>query len=478
MSGSVHESARDIPVFDEVDVLVAGGGISGCAAALAAARAGAKTILVERNGCLGGVATASLMASIGNRFLIMSGEQVIQGIAAEVIDRLVAAGAASPRWRRCKAIPLDSERLKVVLIEMLEEAGVTILTHALAARPIVEDKCVGGCFFESKSGRQAIRAKNTVDATGEADLAFQAGAAITEHRGNGSLLFKMTHVHLDQFVKFLGEDPDGFPCAMDRVKDYPSFARDWRRHGGLLFPHGGGKKWRFLREAVDQGKLKAEIPPAINLDVLGMYAWAGGRNVVINSNYYVFERLDVGELSRFETHAQKMCYYVGDFLIDHVPGFENARVEQIGVDLGLRGARWIQGRALLKQEHIRNAPGPTHFDDVIGTTPVEQVPMGEANFKNYTCDIPFGIAVPQGITHLLVGSAKSVSAEGGNSRIVRGMSGCMIIGQATGVAAALGAASDTSASDVPIRDIQRTLLRQDARLGTRERLDELGLEQA
>jgi len=472
---TVPEPARDIPVLDEVDVLVAGGGLAGFAAAVAAARSGAKTVLVERNGCLGGVATASLMANIGNRFIVASGQQVVHGIAAEVVERLVAAEGASPNWRKHKAVAIDSERLKVVLIEMLEEAGAETLTHSFAARPAMEGERVCGCFFESKSGRQAILAKNTVDATGEADLAYQAGAELTENRGNSSLLFKLANVDLDRFVDFLGEDPDGFPCNMDRVKDYPTFAQTWSEDGVLFFPHYGGKQWRYIQEIIERGDFNDQIPPAYNLDVLGMYSIGRNGTVAINSNYYLVEALDIRDLSRFELHAQKMCYYVGDILKEHVPGFEDSYVEHVGVDLGLRGSRWIHGRSMLKEEHLYGPSGPVYFDDVIATTPSETKEAGKAGFLDHTTDVPFGAAVPIGPTHLLVGSAKSVCAEGGNKRIIRGMSGCMIYGQATGVAAALGAKSGVSAADVPIREIQKGLLSQGVRLGTDERLKELGL---
>ena len=482
----VREEAREVPVLDEVDVLVAGGGISGCTAALAAARAGAKTVLLERNGCLGGVATATLMASIGNFMVLSSGEQVVRGIGGEIVERLVGLGAASRTWRRCKAIPLDSERLKVVLIEMLEEAGVAVLTHALAVRPIQEGDAVRGCFFESKSGRQAILAKNTVDATGDLDLVAQTGAQVITHRGNASLLFKMTGCDLDRFVAFLGEDPEGFPDGVDRVKDYAEFARTWHEDGVLLFPHYGGKKWRFMREAVERGDFHPKVPPAFNLDVLGMYALRANNHIVINSTYYIFEvapnaaGLDIRDLSHYETHAQRMCYYVGDFLRRKVPGFEGARVEQLGVDLGLRGARRLVGRFTLEERHIRGEGDAVRFDDVIGTWPVrrqskEGGEVGTPVFADETFDVPFGILVPRGATHVLSGSGRSVSTGGGHKRLVRGMSGCMIVGQAAGVAAALGARNDCSAGEVAVRDIQRELLRQGVRLGPPERLNELGL---
>ena len=144
---SIREPARDVPVFEETDVLVAGGGMAGCAAALSAARAGARVILLERNGCLGGVATASMMGNIGNRFVVADGTQVVRGIAAEIVERLAEVGAAPRDWRKLNGICMDSERLKVLWIDLLEEAGVTTLTHSVAALPILDGEAVKGCCF-------------------------------------------------------------------------------------------------------------------------------------------------------------------------------------------------------------------------------------------------------------------------------------------------------------------------------------------
>ena len=476
MPKTVSEPARSIEVLEEADVLVAGGGVAGCAAAYGAARAGAKTILLERNGCLGGVATATLMANIGNRFLTATGEQVIRGFGGEVIDRLIAVGGASPHWssRDVPGCVIDSERLKVVLIEMLEEAGVTILTHVLAARPLVEESRVRGCFIESKSGRQAVLAGATVDCTGEADLAWQAGADVTVETGNASTLFKLANVDLDPFVEFLNKDPDGFPAGMDWVKDIETFTRNWEERGILFFPHFGGKNWTFMKEAIESGEFQPELDCAYHLDVVGMYALRGTGFIVINSNYYRVEDLDIRNLSRFEVHAQKMCYYVAEFLKKKVPGFQNADVAHIGIDLGVRYVRYINGRGTLDASAIVDAPGPTYFDDTIGTSPVLDTKReGGEFFRSYATDVPFGVTVPQGCENLLVGSAKSISTR--PKGLIRGMSGCMLCGHAAGVAGAVASKTGVSAADAPSRDVQRELLRHGAHLGGPERLAELGV---
>jgi hypothetical protein len=460
-------------VLEEVDVLVAGGGVAGCAAAVSAARAGAGTMLLERNGCLGGVATASYMASIGNRYLLAGGRRVIHGFAGEFVDRLVAAGAASDKWEH-RDVPgccFDSERLKVVLIDWLAEAGVETLSHALAARPIVEDGTLRGVFIESKSGRQAVLAKAVVDATGEADLAAQAGAETHMPGGTASVLFKIANVDLDAFVDFLLEDPDGFPARMDTVKDAETFGRNWKQRGILFFPHGGGHRWRWLQQL---GGLDDRRGPAFSLQALGMYAVAGRGTVVINSNFYRIEDLDVRNLSRFELHAQQMCRHVGEYLIDNVPGFAGGHVVSMGTDLGVRTSRVIRGRSILAADQLKDPPEPFLADDVAGVTPAQDTQMAGGEFyKDFTTDIPFGIAVPTAPANLLVGSAKSVSTD--PAGLIRGMTGCMVCGQAAGVASALAARKGVASGAVPIREIQAALLEQGAYLGDEERLKSLGL---
>jgi len=168
MAKTVHEPARDVPVLDNADVLVAGGGVAGCAAAVSAARAGARTILLERNGCLGGVATATYMSNIGNLMVTADSSRVVLGFAADLIGRMIEQGGASRHWAHAD-VPgcvIDTERMKLVLIQMLEEAGVETLSHTMATQPVVDDGSVRGVFIESKSGRQAILAKAVVDATG------------------------------------------------------------------------------------------------------------------------------------------------------------------------------------------------------------------------------------------------------------------------------------------------------------------------
>jgi len=435
----VREPQREVDVLAEVDVLVAGAGVAGCAAAVAAARAGARTMLLERNGVLGGVATAGLMANIGNRYLDRDGRLTVHGVAKELIDRMVACGAASEHWasREVPGIVVDSEQLKVVLADMQREAGVRVLTHTLAARPFMQGEAVRGAFIESKAGRQAVLAKAVVDTTGEADLAAQTGCPMRWEEGSASVEFKMGRVNLEALYRHFKRHPETFPVGMDMVKGFAEFERNWTERGIFFFPHGGGQKWDIFQKAVQTGEFEPRQGPLYGLDAVGLYGLRDRDTVIVNSNFCL------------------------------------VRSVQIGTDLGIRTSRGITGRATLTTE-TACSPEPARSEDVIGcmAASAEFSQTGEF-FHSHTFDIPYGILLPQGVKNLLVASGKSVSCQ--PQGLVRGMCSCMVLGQAAGVASALAAREGTSPDALDVREVQRALIEQGAWLGEPQRLKALGL---
>lgn len=472
----IREPERNIEITRKVDVVVAGAGVSGCAAAVAAARTGAKTLLLERNGVLGGIATAGLMANIGNLFLDGASQPVIEGISREVVERMVARGGASAEWesREVSGVTVDTEILKVVLIEMAQEAGVEVFTHTMAARPIMDNDTVKGLFIESKGGREAVLSRVVVDATGDADVAWQTGCPMRWVNGSSSLEFKMGGFDGEALYQHFKRHPETFPIGIDRISGFEAFENNWVERGILFFPHGGGSKWDIITRAIQDGTFIREQEIFYHMDAVGLYGLKKYDTVIVNSIFYRLKSLHPGEISVAELGAQKMVHYVADFLKEHAPGFENAYIVQMANDLGIRNSRGIEGEATITREDHMKADHPVHFDDVIGRAPVRLDFDKAGDFlAPFTFDIPFGILLPKKVENFLIGSGKSASCK--PQGVVAGMSLCMIVGQAAGTAASMAVQQNVSPRNVPIRDLQRRLMDDGVNLGKPERLASLGL---
>lgn len=219
MVRKVIENSREIPVLGEYDVIVCGGGLGGTSAAIASARAGAKTLLIERNGFLGGVATAGMCCSIFNCYYTSGAQRHLgsTGICVEIANNLAGVMGYGRAWHRHKGhIIYDIERGKQVLQDLVDMAGADMLLQTTTTGVVVEEGDVGGVIIETKSGPQAVCAKVVVDATGDADIASRAGAPVHIHKsGKHSLCFRLGNVDVDAFVNYFRSYPEQFPEYMD-----------------------------------------------------------------------------------------------------------------------------------------------------------------------------------------------------------------------------------------------------------------------
>jgi ribulose 1,5-bisphosphate synthetase/thiazole synthase len=474
----LREPARDIPVRWEPDVLVAGAGVSGAAAAVSAARAGASVLLVERNGAPGGVAISGLMANITNFIFTQNGRQVIGGFCEEFIERMRSRGGVVDAWRTrdLPGICFDPEIGRLVLTQMIREAGVQVLLHAYVAGALVEDGAVRGAILESKSGREAARAKVTVDCTGDADVAARAGAPVREAADTGSMEFRLGGVDIEGFVEHFRRHPEEYPHTQDFALDAATFVRNWEQRGELFFPHGGGTWPGLFQRAVQAAGYATSRDGWKGLDHFGMYAIRGSGTVVINSNFFSTPQVDVEWLSRAELEAREMCFEAARFLRERIPGFAGSFVIETAGDWGVRATRWIEGEATLTRREIEEG---ARFADAIGCAASAKMVSGPHSGTgawlpmDYSHDVPLGCMIPRHTEGLLVASGKSVSTD--PRATLRSQSHCMVFGQGAGVAAAIAAQSGTGLREVDIRRVQQALLSQNVFLGDDSRLRQLGL---
>ncbi len=414
---SITEPARKIPVIAGVDVVVVGGGPGGVPAALAAARAGAKVMLVERHAFLGGNATAGLMTCY-NGFRNQQApndNQTVKGIPAEIVAEIHKAGGTSPGVSYPQAaedldagkltycVGLDPEVVKYVQLKMLVDAGVELLFHSWGASAIRDGNRVAGVIVQNKSGRQAIRAKVTVDATGDGDIAADAGAEF-----------------------FAAENAKRLSWSL------------------------------MLRLAnVDQEKLRG-MPGILVND--SMVVWGPGIGNV--------DGTDVRDLTRAEIETRLK---IREFVANRrkQPGFENAFLIDSATGVGVRETRHILGGYFLTGQDIIKGK---RFDDVVavGSNPIPGYHEPDGRRRRFFLehegyDIPYRCLVPKQIDGLLT-SGRCISHDSLAAQSARAMATCMAVSHAAGAAAALAAKNNQPPRHVPMKDIQRLLLQQNAEL--------------
>ena len=449
----------------DADVLVVGGGPAGLGAAIGAAQAGARVVLAERYGFLGGNATAALVMPLmsfhtqtpvpekaglnaaGATPLLPTdhgpGEPVIAGVLKTLLERLVRAGGAiEPSLATGYVVPFDPEWFKITALEMLDEAGVQFLFHAFASDVLTEGSAVKGAVFETKSGPIAVRASVTVDCTGDGDLAVRAGAPTEIGRDDGlvqpmTLMFRVVNFQRAGFEQY--------------VKAHP---KQWRGVHGL---------WDLVREATQAGHLS--LPRE---DIL-FFATPHEDEVSVNSTRITrVLGTDVWDLSYAEWMSRRQMRQIAEFLHRYVPGFEKSYVAQSGVQVGVRETRRVLGDYQLNAEDVLQA---RKFDDGIarGSYPIDihnpkgsgtvlkRLPPGEAY------DIPLRCLMPRNVEGLVVaGRCLSGTHEAHSS--YRVMPIVMATGQAAGICAALAASRGAPPRGIGAREVQRELLRQGASL--------------
>jgi hypothetical protein len=327
---------------------------------------------------------------------------------------------------------------------------------------MLDGGAITGLIVDTIGGRQAVAGKVVVDATEGAVVAAMAGAPTSVEKSNGSLLFRMAGVDVDAFVDYYAANPGDYPSQRDRAIPTEWFVRNWRDRGVLFFPHGGGRVTDLVQRHVRAGAYRDRIGRAYDLDAFGLYAVRGNGLVAVNSNFFATD-LDPWEATQRENEAREMAFYAADFLREYVPGFANGVIAAMAEYVGVRASRWLDGAGTLD---LTDQTQPTRQPDVIGVTPCQGRSEGGGGMVLLSdwYDIPYRCLLPRGVPGLLVGSGKTVATKPRGA--LRGMSRCLPIGHAAGVAAAIAARQGVSPEAVDIGAVQAELRRQGAFLGT------------
>jgi hypothetical protein len=448
----VKEEARSLPVAASPDVLVLGGGVAGLAAAIAAGRTGANTLLVERGNCLGGTATAGMMA------LFYTPYRCAHGIPKAIFDRLIAAGGAFPG----EVISVDPEIFKGVAFEMATEAGVSILLHTVCADVIMEGRRVRGVVIENKGGRQALVAQCVVDTTGDADIAAHAGAPTVKGREADAkmrpmtLLFRLGGVDVEAMLAYVRAHPEEFS------KDPNQMMLDV-----------AGKNIRIFGffNLVERARAEGHLYPGCHYFRVESVFPERGSLLVNTIRIYDVDGTRPADVTRAEIEARRQQRLLLEFARRYVPGCASAYLLDSGSHIGVRETRRIVGEYILTEEDIIQQ---VTFPDTIGIDSNRQNPKGPRHSPDgmegsasdietrewvatlYTYEIPYRCLLPQDVEGLLV-AGRSISANHDADGYTRNQPACMVTGQAAGVAAALAARGGILPRQLNIPDIHMAL---------------------
>lgn len=453
MTRTIAEPAREVPVVHETDVLVIGSGPGGLAAALASARAGVKTTLVERYGCFGGNIT-----QVGvEGFAWYRHPKTIdsEGIGREFEDRARSMGAAIPEPQSISHA-LDAEAFKYVADCLVQEAGVIPMLHRMFVAPIMEGDTIRGVIVESKAGREAILARLVVDASGDADVAHRAGAPTHMHPKaemmSVSVMFSMCGVDKGRFI--------------DAVKADPQTYADWAKDGEWSVTTSGKEDAMFspfLRKPFQQAH-KAGLLPDNLKTIAGTWGTVSdqGDLTYLNMVHMTLDGTDPDDLTHGEIEGRRQAMQAIAALQRFQPGCENAKLRNFGMTLGIRDTRKIDAMYNMTAADVE---GESRFEDSIGIFPefidgygILIIPTTGRYFH-----VPYRSMLPKQVKNLIV-TGRTIGGDKVSHAAVRNMMCCAVAGQGAGTAAAIAIKTGQDFGSVDISAVQGELRRQGARI--------------
>lgn len=432
------------------DVVVAGGGPAGVAAAIACARNGADTLLIEKDGYLGGMATG---ASVPAFCTYTDGEKtIIRGIGLEILEELKKLSWKSPFYDRkpdriegIDWLPIDSEMLKLVLDRLVLESGCKMLLHTSVIDCTCAENKVKKLIIHNKSGIQAIEADYFIDCTGDADLAELAGCPMEYGDENGqvqggTLCFKIANFDTKRFLEYADEcgEDGNLMKAVERAKAEGNFPKDEVKVAGIALASEGMASFNF-------------------------------------GHVFHLNPIDGDSLTNAEVEGRKHIPEFMQFIRNYVPGAERAVLAFSGPSIGIRESRRICGKyRLTGEDYVKRADFPDSiayyaYPIDIHASGAEEASAMEEFYKNTkykpgeSYGIPYRCLIPEKIENLWV-AGRTVSCDRAMQGSLRVMPACFAMGQAAGTAAALAERNGRRACDVDIQQLRRILKDQDVYL--------------
>ncbi len=457
------ERNLNVEIVRDVDVIVAGAGTAGCIAAIAAGRMGARTLLVERSAFLGGMMTfgnAGLTKFIPhcsgpekNKEILSrlqndsDSVRLVGGIGMEIIERLIEKNAAvASSGKASSYVFTDPCEFSLLLLDMLEEANVEIFLHSLCTDVIMESRAIKGIVIENKSGRQIAAGSVFIDATGDGDIAYRAGAGLIDDekdvrtRHSMGAMFRAGNVDLDKTVEFLKQNPERLTLHPFSLMTLDEVVGQWQKGQMVCF---------FVKAGGHNMQIYNSPDPGVCTLCCSCY----------NGNGTNAEDLTAGQKAMMRTLAERIR-----IMREEVPGFENCFLIDMP-SVGVRETRHILGDYVLTAEDILKNKA---FDDVIGRgghpVDIRPIPKEIEEFdyeKEWSYQIPYRCLLAKNIDNLLL-AGRCISNTHEASGCTRVTAACFVTGHAAGAGAALSVKNEYLPSEIDVYTLQTELKKQKA----------------
>lgn len=455
MAKTITEPARQIDIVHETDVLVVGSGPGGLPAALASARAGVETTIVERFGCFGGNLT--VVGVEGMAWYRHEDTVEANGIGREFETRAAEMGAAVPESQSL-SYEIDSEGFKLVADALVaEEPNLRPMLHRQFVAPIIEDGAITGIITESKAGREAILAKRVIDATGDADVVARAGAPTfmspREDLMAASVMFHVAGVDKNKFMEGIKADPQTY--------------RDWAGNAEWEIETSGKEDEMFspfLRKPFEQAINDGVIPADLNT-IAGTWGAVHDTGELTYMNLIHLDGCDGTDpdsLTKYEIEGRRQAMQAIEALRHYTPGCKGIRLRNFGMTIGIRDTRKVDCHYNMTEIDVREQG---RFEDSIGIFPefidgygILILPTTGRYFQ-----VPYRNLLPKGIDNLLV-AGRATGGDKISHAATRNMACCAVSGQGAGVAAALSLKANTPLERLDVGAVQRTLDDQGVRV--------------